>query len=210
MADCPADMTPDQLRAWVAEHLMYEVDTLIYTTLEIGKCEGELSHGENVLLDAFAVHARCLNDFLWRDRNARKPRDAFASDFCAPGEWKRARKQLPRRALVEIRNRGRFGREVVHLTYDRIDGSGEDKEWPCGDVLIELAGALGSFADLALPDRLWDRDRSKLSDLLVGRDSAGPPLGSIAGATGMTVGQIRQFTGGTAHVQDIWGGGVGS
>ena len=98
----------------------------------------------------------------------------------------------------------------MHLTYDRIDGSGEDKEWPCGDVLIELAGALGAFADLALPDRLRDRDRSKLSGLLVGRDSAKSPLGSIAGATGMTVGQIRQFTGGTAHVQDIWGGGVGS
>lgn len=212
MGGPPEEMTPHQLRAWSSEHLMYEVDTLVYSTVELGKTmDGRI---ENALLESFAVHVRCLNDFLWRDRRRDLPRDAFASDFCAPGTWEAVRDRLPQRALEEIRRRKRFGREVMHLTYDRIDGVGnqdsEDKEWPCGEVLIEIANALGAFADTALKDRLDDRTHAALLGLLVTREPESLALNAVTGATGVRLGQIRQVTGGTINVEDVWAGGIGS
>lgn len=105
----PKDITPDRLRDWAEEHLMYEVTTLVYATVEIGNPPDEPSAQENVLLESFAVHARCLDHFLWRGRD-RKERDAFAADFCAPGDWERQRNGLVRSALDEIENGRRFGR----------------------------------------------------------------------------------------------------
>jgi hypothetical protein len=205
-------MTASELRSWASEHLMYEVDSLVYATVELGKTpEGRI---ENALLESFAVHARCLNDFLWHDRRKSKPRDAFAADFCRPGAWEKTRDALPQDALGEVRRRRRFGREVMHLTYDRIDGDGEaygeEKEWPCGVVLLELATALGAFAKLALGDRLDDQTRATLSGLLVKEEPARLAFNWVTGATGIRLGQIRQITGGTINVEDVWAGGVGS
>jgi hypothetical protein len=109
---------------------MYEVDTLVYATAELGQKPEKRSGRENALLESFAVHARCLNDFLWHDRSDRIQRDAFAADFCAPGDWERVREDLPQAALVEIRSGRRFGREIMHLTYDRIDGEGKIRSGP--------------------------------------------------------------------------------
>ncbi len=142
---------------------MYEVNTLVYATVELGNTPEQRSARENTLLEFFAVHARCLNDFLWHDRGDRQPRDAFAADFCAPGDWERVRDDLPQAALEDVRNRRRFGREIMHLTYDRIDGDGEDKRWPCGAVVLEVAGALREFATRSPADRLDPRAPSPYS-----------------------------------------------
>lgn len=75
---------------------MYEVTMLVYVAAEIGNQPDEASPSGNALLESFAVHARCLDHFLWRDRD-RKPRDAFATDFCGPGDWERERDGLKRR-----------------------------------------------------------------------------------------------------------------
>jgi len=195
---------------------MYEVTTLVYATVEIGNLPDEPSAQENVLLESFAVHARCLDHFLWRGRD-RKERDAFAADFCAPGDWERQRNGLVRSALDEIENGRRFGREVMHLTYDRIDGYGDSKEWPCGEATLEIAVALERFAPTALPDRLDDETRdflaslpaslepSKVNDSLPER-----PIGLIVGATGMDPRQFEGIAGGTINVGDIRAGGQGS
>lgn len=64
-------MTASELRSWASEHLMYEVDHSSYATVEFGKApEGRI---EDALLESFAVHARCLNDFLWHDGRKSKP-----------------------------------------------------------------------------------------------------------------------------------------
>lgn len=200
---------------------MYEVETLVYATVEIAKWDDpDPTNESNVLLDAFAVHARCLNDFLWRDRSSHKPRDAFAVDFCESGVWEAKRNGLPQEALEEIRDSHRFGREVMHLTYDRIDGRGEDKEWPCGAVLEEIAGGLALFAQTALPDLLDDGDRARLAALqreLEGEDEdklvggTGGPLAaySLAGISGAT-GMLREATGGTVNVRNVRTGMAGS
>jgi len=100
----------------------------------------------------------------------------------------------------------------MHLTYDRIDGGGEGKEWPCGEVLIEIASALEGFAGLVLLDRLDKTTREKLSELRATLDPDEPDPGSrsirqVSVATGLAAGQIRQVAGGTIHVRDIKSGG---
>ncbi len=209
----PKDISPDRLRGWAEEHLMYEVNTLVYATVELGNTPEQRSARENTLLESFAVHARCLNDFLWHDRGDRQPRDAFAADFCAPGDWERVRHDLPQAALEDVRNRRRFGREIMHLTYDRIDGDGEDKRWPCGAVVLEVAGALREFATRSLADRLDPASRESLLSLPEALEPAsGDPIadvriGFVTGATGMDARQFRNVTGGTINFREIQAGG---
>jgi hypothetical protein len=192
---------------------MYEVDTLVYATAELGQKPEKRSGRENALLESFAVHARCLNDFLWHDRNDRLQRDAFAADFCAPGDWERVREDLSQAALSEIRSGRRFGREIMHLTYDRIDGEGKDKEWPCGRVLIEIAGALKEFASMSLAGRLDEQTRGRLLDL---KDALDPPpdaeplkdaIRHISVATGLPPEHFRHVTGGSINLSDVKAGG---
>lgn len=215
----PVEMDPMRLRAWAKEHLTYEVTTLVYATVEIGNLPDEPSAQENVLVESFAVHARCLDHFLWRDRWHKQPRDAFATDFSAPGDWERERADLARTALDEIENGKRFGREVMHLTYDRIDGWGDSKEWPCGEATMEIVRALERFASTALADRLDGETRDLLRTV---RASLEPPkasadallpersIGLIVGATGMDPRQFEGITGGTINVGEIKAGGQAS
>lgn len=193
---------------------MYEVTMLVYATAEIGNQPDEPSPLGNALLESFAVHARCLDHFLWRDRD-RKPRDAFATDFCGPGDWERERDGLKRRALDKIETGRRFGREVMHLTYDRIDGAGDKKKWPCGEATLEIAAALERFAPIALPDRLDEDTRDFLLGLRASLEpSEGPthedllPTYSVAqvvGATGMDLTNFKTVTGGTIHFSEVFG-----
>lgn len=175
-------MAMAERRVWAEEHLLYEVATLKYATEALGGGPEDME--EYAYLESFLVHARCLNDFLWRDRNPNHPHDAFAADFCAPGEWEKVRAGLPQATLAEIRKRRRFGLEVMHLSYERRGGYGEHKKWPCGKVFVEIALALTKFALLALPEALDEKTRSRLEGLL-GELPHGDTDRLIGGPTGV-------------------------
>jgi hypothetical protein len=187
---------PEQLRDWAYEHLAYEVNTITYATHQIAlKPTGSKA---NVLIESFAVHARGLHDFFWRDRTKDSfETDAFAADFCSPSGWEKARGEVPPH-LAETMARKRFGAEVMHLTYKRISGITERKLWPCGEIYGELAGALARFAHAALPDRLHDSTRASFKDLVV----VGPRgLRAIPVATGLV--PTNRISGGTINLDDI-------
>ena len=212
----PNDLTPERLRDWAKEHLIYEVTTLVYATVELGNLPTERTARENTLLESFGVHSRCLDHFLWRDRIDKQPRDAFAIDFCAPGDWERARGELAQTALEDVRRRKRFGREIMHLTYDRIDGEGENKKWPCGEATLEIAVALKEFASIALADRLHEDTREFLLTLAgsLSPKSDTPadlvpktPIHMLVGATAMDPQSFHLVTGGTVNFSDIRAGG---
>ena len=101
----------------------------------------------------------------------------------------------------------------MHLTYDRIDGDGEDKRWPCGAVVLEVAGALREFATRSLADRLDPASRESLLGLPEALEPAsGDPIadvhiGFVTGATGMDARQFRNVTGGTINFPEIQAGG---
>ena len=68
--------------------------------------------------------------------------------------------------LADADDRNRFGKEVFHLTLDRISGVDKRKVWPCGEIAIEIAGALALFAKLARPTALDDETRQEMYALL--------------------------------------------
>jgi hypothetical protein len=162
----------------------------------------------NVMLESFAVHARCLFDFLWSKGNENYDNDAFAFQFS--NEWNGRRGAIPPN-LAKIKDNARFGREVMHLTYDRIDGVDEAKVWPCGEVLLEIATALKLFAELARDEALDDETRQRLKSLIVKSPNDNTDLlstlhhGALA-ATGATMMILSQVGGGTINVRHIEAG----
>jgi hypothetical protein len=163
----------------------------------------------NIALESFAVHARCLFDFLWGKPNAKYDNDAFASEFS--DEWNGRRGAVPLH-LGEVRDRNRFGQEIFHLTYNRISGSDEGKVWLCGEMAMEIASALKLFADLARPDALDEATRARLKSVAVrAQDEDGEVTDQIlrldyrnlAAVTGATSMDPSQFKGGTINVRNL-------
>lgn len=190
-----SSLSDADLVCWAREHLVYEARMLAYTAVELAKRRDSPRDLEsNVLLEAFAIHTRCLRDFLFGQRG-RHPMDSFAADFCAPGVWEEMRGDVPP-ALAEIDDRNRLGREVVHLTYERSAVPAEIKDWPVSDIVGEIVEALNDFAFEAMPERLDDETREALTDL---EGSPPPGVGPISVATAIQV----PYAGGTIDFPDF-------
>lgn len=163
----------------------------------------------NLALESFAVHARCLFEFLWCKPNPKWDNDAFASDFS--DRWNGLRGAIPQH-LAEVRDRKRFGQEVFHLTYNRISGSDEQKIWLCGEMAMEIAKALNLLSELARPKSLSEITRTRLGSVAVRvrRDDGSwadeilmlshTNLAAVVGVTSM---DPQQFKGGTMDVRNI-------
>jgi hypothetical protein len=175
------------LREWSTEHLVYEIDQLAEAVHHFASEPGESDAAirlRNALIESFAVHVRCLGDFLWNDRtgDTRVDDDAFAADFCEPDEWDRKRARLVWARLEKVAQRRRIGREIVHLTYNRISGSPAVKVWEMAEIMGELAAGLAAFAEIA-DDRLSDEAREACAAF---RDRVPDIPGDTGGgATGM-------------------------
>jgi hypothetical protein len=196
------------LATWAKEHLAYEVDQMVFALERLAEEQPE-SMGANLALESFAVHARCLYEFLWRKPNRNYDNDAFASDFS--DEWNGRRGAIPEH-LAEVEDRNRFGKEIFHLTYDRISGSGEEKIWLCGEMAIEIARALKLFAELARDDSLDAATRARVRSMAIEVPSDSGSVAdeilrlshiNLATVTGATSMDPSQFKGGTIHVRDL-------
>jgi|GEM_PF-3332830 len=189
------------LAEWAKEHLVYEVDTMIYA---LERLEGESTgRPANVAIAAFGTSARCLRDFLWGKPKPRYNNDAFAFHFS--DEWKGRRGGVPPN-LSEVDDRGRFGKEIFHLTYDRISGVDPSKEWPCGRIAVEIGQALNLFAKLARPAALDDSTRHRLRLVAVEvRGDDGSPVDAIGR---LTLSSFEGITGATTMIPDQYRGGT--
>jgi hypothetical protein len=78
------------------------------------------------LIESFVVHVRCVLDFLYAPKNRRYD-DVIAQDyFDDVAEWENLR-PLMSANLEQARDRA--GKEMVHLTYARLDVTPEAKPW---------------------------------------------------------------------------------
>jgi hypothetical protein len=198
----------DKLAEWADEHLVYEVDMLVFSLERLTEVQPETLDA-NLALESFAVHARCLFDFLWGKPNKKYDNDAFASDFSQ--RWNERRGAIPK-ALAEVRDRKRFGQEIFHLTFNRISGSDEGKIWLCGQMGLEIASALKKFADLARSEALDDRTRSRLRGMVadvegeegeVAKEFVALGDASLLGLTGATSLNASHLRMGTINVRNL-------
>lgn len=100
---------------------------------------------QNALLESFGIHNRNLIDFLWLDRPM-KATDAVARDWI--GGWT-APKMSER--LAGVKNR--VGKEMVHLSYNRLDVPEDEMGWTVLGIGPEVIGAFAKFAT-EVPDNL--------------------------------------------------------
>jgi hypothetical protein len=164
------DRTDENLRAWADEHLLYEARMLQRAAREIRK-----PRRTNMEIESFAVHARCLTEFLWREPSEHHPDDARAVHFCEPGVWANLRGSDPPPGVAVVG--GKTARYVVHLTYGRFGITEEAKRWDAPLIVAEIANALGEFARVALPSRLSNKARQELEDF-ANRSAAKPGPGA--------------------------------
>jgi hypothetical protein len=139
--------TADRLRRFADEHLLYEPGMLHSLTVKLmNRHHQDDPVVENALLESFGIHSRNLIDFLWHGRPM-KDTDAIASDYLA--DW-RAPEMSER--LSRVKNR--VGKEMVHLSYNRLDV--EEKGWQILGIGPEITTAFGAFAAAVSPDLVPD------------------------------------------------------
>lgn len=144
------ERTDENLRAWADEHLLYEVRMLSRAGELIAKNKADDAL-TNIEVESFAIHARCLREFLWRDPSPRYPDDARAVHFCGPGRWEQLRGPVPAGVdSVAVKT----ARDVVHPTYGRLGLSEAAKGWDIDLIVGGIGRTLATFADAALPGRL--------------------------------------------------------
>lgn len=114
-------------------------------------------------LEAFLVHARNLQEFLYGEVDA-KPSDVAATDFFEdPSIWTSGR---PRPSSLLNLNGGTLrhliNKHVAHLTWDRVDDPLPDEAWDqVEEIAQELYTAMMCFRRLAEPTVVFDWTRWK-------------------------------------------------
>jgi hypothetical protein len=148
----------DQCRSFASEHLIYEVEQLhglVTRLLQIR--EHDEGHGgrdlayldmptRNAQVESFAIHVRSLLDFLYDVRG--KTTDAVARDYI-PAGWTPPEKPP---SLDPVKSR--VGKEIAHLSYNRIGLTDVKRQWPYLQVWLDLAKLLRAFAQGASPELL--------------------------------------------------------
>jgi hypothetical protein len=136
----------NRLRRFAEEHLLYEAGMLYEVTGKLMNRHHEDDPVvQNALLESFGVHNRNLIDFLWLGRPM-KDTDAIARDWIEGWE---APEMSERLANVK----DRVGKEMVHLSYNRLDVPEDEKGWGVLGIGPEVIGAFGKFAT-EVPDDL--------------------------------------------------------
>lgn len=114
----------------------------------------------NALVESFVIHMRGVLDFLCEPRSL-KPDDVVARDyFDDPQEW--AAIQPPLSELL-AHARKRAGKEVAHLTYERLKVTPEEKLWPFLEIEKEIMAVLRVFIAKVPRERLaeeWLRQQT--------------------------------------------------
>ena len=134
--------TREELRG-ISEAVLYELQMLFGTAQLLrdevqGPRRGLLPWSQKMAcVEAFAVHARVLEAFLWDRPNKHHPDDALAIDFFEDGKWEAIRERVQRSALDELRRRA--GYEIAHLSYKRVNKAEDARRWKF-DV---IAGVIG-------------------------------------------------------------------
>jgi hypothetical protein len=103
-------------------------------------------------IEAFAIHARLLEAFLWDKPTKHHPDDALAVDFFDDGEWEAIRQRVQRSELDTLRDRA--GHEIAHLSYKRVNKTEEARRWKFDVITGVIGNAFRLFLENVDPDLL--------------------------------------------------------
>jgi hypothetical protein len=158
----PPITSPQELFAYSAEHLTYEVGMLFgaiesrYATLQSPE-ESLMQFFQNARVEAFGNHFRNLVVFLFPDDYPLMADDVAAHHFVTTadpiGRWKDQRGPLS----ATLRSaKTRADKEMAHLTVRRLARSHPDKPWDVVALGEEIRTLLKAFVAIADPACLSD------------------------------------------------------
>ncbi len=149
-----SDISPEQLRVFSGEHLYYEID-MLYGVVNLLSAENapQDPYVINALLEAYVIHTQVILDFFYQPQM--KADDAKAIHFIADmALWK---KTIPPYDRYFRKFNRRRSREVVHLSYHRLDVRPEDKTWYLVRTTEHIKLVVNAFLEHANPDILHPR-----------------------------------------------------
>jgi len=160
------------LLAYSVDHVEYEFDMLLWLGAVLSKprridgLRAEATRLNNSLIEAFAVHARNVIEFLYPDTV--RSTDVIAADFFETDAWVELRPAIS--ATLKLA-RVRANKEIAHLTTNRISGNPPEKSWNVASLMTELRPLMRLFATKA---RLA-RSSPELTSLFADHQTVTPP-----------------------------------
>lgn len=144
----------EDLKKMASEHLSYEIEMFTATIGRMTRRNLDTLE-KNVVLESFLIHARCLFDFLYPSKETRD-NDVIVDDFFEnPKEF---RKKIPDSLPIESYLKYRTGKEIAHLTYERLKVTPDKKIWQMSDVHNQIVSVLEIFFEnLTDEQRNWFR-----------------------------------------------------
>ena len=154
--------TLEELRE-ASDHLHYEVSMFLSLTSVLAERTFDEDVIKNATLESFAIHIRAIMDFLYPSNPRRD--DVLAEDFFdSPEQWWNIQPQLSE--LLKNAKR-RADKEVVHLTFARLDVTDETKPWSFIKIAKEIMNIFDTFIENVPKDRLgenWQQYQSGKSN----------------------------------------------
>lgn len=142
-------VSKEKLIEFSGEHLYYEIWMLYGVTNSLLKgVEDEYVY--NALLESFVIHASIIIDFFYRPQVYSG--DARAVHYIPDvASWKEALPSYDRYFKKFHRKRNR---EVVHLSYKRLDVKPEEKKWNIRKIIKPIRKIVDLFLEKADPKLL--------------------------------------------------------
>jgi hypothetical protein len=148
--DVPERLDPKKLIAFSGEHLYYEI-WMFYGVAELLKPEHKPKYMDDVmscsLLESFVLHGSIILDFFYKP--AVMLGDARAFHYMK--NVKKWKTRLPQFDSYIRKFNQRRNKELVHLTYKRMNVKPEDKLWDAGRILRHIKQLVGLFLEHADP-----------------------------------------------------------
>ena len=142
-------VSKEKLIEFSGEHLYYEIWMLYGVTDTLLKGV-EDRYVYNALLESFVIHASIIIDFFYRpqvyDGDARALH--YVDDIRA---W---RESLPSYERYFKKFHRKRNKEVVHLSYNRLDVKPEEKRWNARKVIKQIRKIVDRFLAQANPELL--------------------------------------------------------
>lgn len=147
----------DDERRKASEHVAYEIERPCGTVQDIQQIHLDHHAGRNpsqwtrdALVESWTIHLRNTMHFL-RGTEARTS-DILAEDYFDGSQWYDLLTAIPGRSAVvagvdEAQLDWRINKEIVHLTYNRIGITPEQKLWPIGEISRHLGRDLLVFVE---------------------------------------------------------------
>lgn len=139
----------EHLLAFSGEHLYYEFNMFFGLSKLLGKGVND-QYVYSALLESFIIHTCLILDFFYKP--PRKADDASVVHFIDDiKKWKKLRPSYDKYFRKFHRRRSR---EVVHLSYKRLEVEKSEKLWNIAKVVPSVCQLFSAFLETANPELL--------------------------------------------------------